>query len=281
MAKNNLDTIPLGSGKIYIKVFDDDVKEKLKTNKGVLTLLPEIEKRENIAGWVSGGASLEYKPEFYTAEDDLGYVKRTIVTKEENTLKTGICTWNGNTLANLSPTARVEENLNYRFTRIGGVGNDDGKQYVIDFHHIDKELGDARIILVGKNEAGFTIQFAKDKESTLEEEIKASVLDDEGTQVIYLEDLKKTMLHLTSEEGSATGKTKIVVSETLGNGNSYVYKIDNTITIPSEGQVCSTLTTWDGSAEIAATTGKQILLVEVDSSKKAVKAGFVSVVAKA
>lgn len=281
MAKNNLDTIPLGSGKIYIKVFDDDVKEKLKTNKGVLTLLPEIEKRENIAGWVSGGASLEYKPEFYTAEDDLGYVKRTIVTKEENTLKTGICTWNGNTLANLSPTARVEENLNYRFTRIGGVGNDDGKQYVIDFHHIDKELGDARIILVGKNEAGFTIQFAKDKESTLEEEIKASVLDDEGTQVIYLEDIKKTTLHLTSVAGSTSGKTKITVEETKGTGNSYVYSVGDTIVIPEEGEDCSTLTTWDGSAEVTATTGKQLLLVEVDSSKKAVKAGFVSVVAKA
>lgn len=281
MAKNNLDTIPLGSGKIYIKVFDDDVKEKLKTNKGVLTLLPEIEKRENIAGWVSGGASLEYKPEFYTAEDDLGYVKRTIVTKEENTLKTGICTWNGNTLANLSPTARVEENLNYRFTRIGGVGNDDGKQYVIDFHHIDKELGDARIILVGKNEAGFTIQFAKDKESTLEEEIKASVLDDEGTQVIYLEDIKKTTLHLTSVAGSTSGKTKITVEETKDTGNSYVYSVGDTIVIPEEGEDCSTLTTWDGSAEVTATTGKQLLLVEVDSSKKAVKAGFVSVVAKA
>lgn len=281
MAKNNLETIPLGSGKIYIKVFDDDVKEKLKTNKGVLSLLPEIEKRDNLAGWVSGGASLEYKPEYYTAEDDLGYVKRTIVTKEENTLKTGVCTWNGNTLANLSSTARVEENLNYRFTRIGGVGNDDGKQYVIDFHHIDKELGDARIILVGKNEAGFTIQFAKDKESVLEEEIKAGVLDDEGTQVIYLEDLKKTTLHLTSEEGSSTGKTKIVVSETLTTGNTYVYSIADTVIIPTEGQDCSTLTAWDGSAEITAATDKQLLLVEVDSSKKAVKAGFVSVVAKA
>ena len=281
MSKNNLETIPLGSGKIYIKVFDDDVKEKLKTNTGVLSLLPEIEKRENIAGWVSGGASLEYKPEFYTAEDDLGYVKRTIVTKEENTLKTGICTWNGNTLANLSSTARVEENLTHRFTRIGGVGNDDGKQYIIDFHHIDKELGDARIILVGKNEAGFTIQFAKDKESVLEEEIKAGVLDDEGTQVIYLEDLKKTTLHLTSVEGTGSGDTKITVEEAKGTGNSYVYSVYDTIAIPTEGEDCSSMTTWDGVADITADSDKQILIVEVDSSKKAVKAGFTSVVSKA
>ena len=41
------------------------------------------------------------------------------------------------------------------------------------------------------------------------------------------------------------------------------------------------MTTWDGVADITADSDKQILIVEVDSSKKAVKAGFTSVVSKA
>ena len=41
------------------------------------------------------------------------------------------------------------------------------------------------------------------------------------------------------------------------------------------------MTEWDGTADITAETGKQLLLVEVDSSKKAVKAGVITVKAKA
>ena len=279
--KNNLETIPLGSGILYSLLLNDTVKELLKDDTGLNKLIAMVEKRENIVGWVSGGASLEYKPDTYTAEDDLGYVRRTIITKEETTLKTGVCTWNANTLNQLSSTGRVTEDLNKRILRIGGIANDRGEEYVLIFHHIDKELGDSLIIVTGKNTAGFTIQFQKDKETTLDDEIKANTLDDEGTQVIYYEYLPETTLHVESKEGSTTGKTKITVDEPIQEKNSYVYKVDDTIVIPVEGENCSGLTAWDGTAEIAAASNKQLLLVEVDSSKKAVKAGLVSVVSKA
>lgn len=279
--ENNITQIPLGSGNIYAKVFSEDIKEKLADDFKLRQLLAEVIKDENMLGRVSGGASLEYKPDFYTAEDDLGFVKRTIITKEETTLKVGLCTWNANTISQMTNTAKVTKNLNSRVVRIGGISKDDGKEYLIVFHHLDSEIGDSYIIIVGKNTAGFTIQFQKDKESVVDDEIKANVLDDEGTQVIYMEDIPGTTLHLKSEEGVETGTTKITVTEDKATGNSYVYDINNTIAIPAEGEDCSSMTSWDGTSEIEVETGKQLLVVEVDSTNKAVKAGFVTVKAKA
>lgn len=276
----SVEQIQIGSGKIYSKVFDHSIKDKLKDNSKLKELLVEVLKEENRIGYVSGGASLEYKPTFYTAEDDLGYVKRTILTKEETILKTGICTWNGNTLAQMASTARVTEDLTKRILRVGGVSNDDGKEYLIVFHHIDKLIGDSYIFIVGKNSAGFTLKFEKDKETTIDDEIQANILDDDGTQLIYLEEIPDTTLHITSEAGSTTGNTKITVEEPLTEGNSYVYSVKDTIVIPAANEDCSSLTTWDGSSDIVAEKNKQILIVEVDSSKKSIKAGFTSVITK-
>ncbi len=76
-------TITLGSGDLYITEFE-----------GIIPTNAEIEKEENLAGYIQGGAEIEYKPEFYTAEDDQGKAKKTIITKEEAKLKSGIMTWN-------------------------------------------------------------------------------------------------------------------------------------------------------------------------------------------
>ena len=83
--------IVLGSGKLYIDEFN--------------TTLPEdaaIEVEAKLLGYIQGGASLSYKPSFYEAKDDLGVVSKKIITDEEATLKSGIMTWNGETLKKLS-----------------------------------------------------------------------------------------------------------------------------------------------------------------------------------
>ena len=92
------DEMILGSGYLYITEFT--------------TAIPadgDFEVAANKLGYIEGGASLEYKPTFYTAKDDLGLVTKTVITDEEVTLKSGICTLNGNTLKKLSATARVTE----------------------------------------------------------------------------------------------------------------------------------------------------------------------------
>lgn len=170
--------IVLGSGKVYVAEFTGTIPEA-----------STIETDGNLLGLIQGGATLEYKPEFYTAEDDLGLVSKTIITKEEATFKSGIMTWCGKTLQKLCATARVTETDNKRTVKIGGKSNDDGKSYVIHFVHEDAADGDVRVTVIGKNQAGFSLAFAKDKETVIDAEFKAQPHDSEGTLIIYEEEI--------------------------------------------------------------------------------------------
>lgn len=181
MAKKDKTRIILGSGKLYITKFTGEVPEK-----------DSICINENLFGYIQGGATLEYKPTFYTAKDDLGCVEKTIITEEEATLKSGVMTFNANSLNTLCATGRVtdSEDGKYRILKIGGIENADGEKYVICFHHVDKKDGDIWVIIVGVNQSGFSIAFAKDKETVVDAEFKALVQDNEGTLIQYIEEIK-------------------------------------------------------------------------------------------
>lgn len=170
--------IVLGSGKLYTSEFSGTVPDDAT-----------LEVETNLLGLIQGGASLEYKPKFYEAKDDLGLVQKTILTEEEVTLKSGVLTWNGKTLKKLSSTARVTEANGKRTVKIGGLNNQDGKKYIIRFVHEDEVDGDIRITIVGNNQAGFSFKFAKDKETVVDAEFKAAPMDNEGTLIMYEEDI--------------------------------------------------------------------------------------------
>ena len=89
-------------------------------------------------------------------------------------------------------------------------------------------------------------------------------------------------LNVVSAEGTETGKTKITVTPTITEGNSYVYKTDTTVTLPTAyGEQVSDWTPWNGTDDITATTGNEIGIVETDDSGNAVAAGKTTVTAKA
>lgn len=85
---------------------------------------------------------------------------------------------------------------------------------------------------------------------------------------------------MTSAAGTTSGKTALTVSPALTSGNSYKYKIAATPTVPTVGDVCASgYTNWNGTDEIAAESGKTIVVVEVDSENKAVRIGSATIVA--
>lgn len=176
-----MDRIVLGSGKLYVDEFTGTLPEDTA-----------IEKEENLLGYIQGGATLSYTPTFYEAKDDLGIVSKKIITEEEAVLKSGVMTWNGDTLKKLTPTARVttDTSKKTKTVKIGGLGNNDGKKYVLHFVHEDSVDGDIRITIVGSNEAGFELSFAKDKETVINAEFKAQPHDSEGTLILYKEEVK-------------------------------------------------------------------------------------------
>lgn len=175
----NTEKIVLGSGKLYVTEFTDTLPEDAA-----------IEVESNLIGLIQGGATLAYTPTFYEAKDDLGLVSKKFLTEEVVVLRSGIMTWNGNTIEKLTATARVTEAEGVRTVKIGGIDNYSGKQYVIHFVHTDDVDGDIRITIVGSNEAGFEMAFAKDKETVINAEFKAQPQDKEGTLILFKEEDK-------------------------------------------------------------------------------------------
>ena len=88
-------------------------------------------------------------------------------------------------------------------------------------------------------------------------------------------------LTVNSVAGSATGDTKITVNPAKENaGNVYKYKVAAEAVTVGYGQNLRNWTTWDGKADIKATTGQKITVVECDGTYKALNAGSASVTAK-
>lgn len=88
-------------------------------------------------------------------------------------------------------------------------------------------------------------------------------------------------LVVTSAEGTATGDTKITVNPAKENSNNvYKYKVATDEVTVGYGQNLRNWTSWDGKADIKATTGQKITVVECDGTYKALNAGSTSVTAK-
>ncbi len=85
-------------------------------------------------------------------------------------------------------------------------------------------------------------------------------------------------LTVVSIAGTAAQKTKVYVNPVKEGDNKYFYKTGAApLTFPAYGETISN-TTWDGTAEISGVTGgNQIMIIETDSSGKALKAGIATV----
>lgn len=170
--------IVLGSGKLYLVEFT-----------GTIPADATIETDANLLGLISGGATVSYKPTYYTAKDDLGIARKTVLIEEEATLKSGIMKWSGDTLKKLAATAIVTEASSKRTVKIGGIANQNGKQYVVRFVHDDPADGIVRVTVVGSNQAELAISFVKDKETVIDAEFLAIPNDTNGTLIIFEEEI--------------------------------------------------------------------------------------------
>ena len=81
--------------------------------------------------------------------------------------------------------------------------------------------------------------------------------------------------------GSTAGGTNVYVNPTLGASNKYYYRTGAVpLAYPSYGETISE-TEWDGTSELAGlTAGNQIMIIETDSSGKALKAGVAEITTK-
>lgn len=107
------------------------------------------------------------------------------------------------------------------------------------------------------------------------------IKDEAFCAVIPASSEPETLGELTVESaaGTTTGKTAITVSPAKAEGNSYKIKMAANPTLPEYDAVISGgYSNWDGEAEIEATAGQKIVVVEVDGENKAKKAGEATIV---
>ena len=74
------------------------------------------------------------------------------------------------------------------------------------------------------------------------------------------------VLTVTSVAGSVSGQTAITVDPAKTAGRTYVYKTDVTVAIPAYDASLAIWTPWNGTDEIVATTGNEIVIAEVFGS---------------
>lgn len=196
--KGTKEKVTLGSGKLYMSEFTGDFAEDFAD------ILEQLMTEENHAGWIKGGASIVYKPTMTVEKDDLGHIIKEILVEEEATLKSGLFTWNGNTLKKLTSTAQIttetRNGVTYRRLKVGGTGNDDGKQYAILFVHEDPVEGNCYLLVVGRNSAGFTITFAADSATVIDAEFTCKPHDERGTLLEFIEEIDPDYQETYTEE---------------------------------------------------------------------------------
>ena len=88
-------------------------------------------------------------------------------------------------------------------------------------------------------------------------------------------------LKVTSAAGTKAGDTKVTVTPAVTDSNTYKYKVGENLDMPVKGQNVKGWAVWDGSSDITAEAGKEIVIVECDSNYKTVGAGKTMVTAKA
>jgi len=171
-----MDEIILGSGDLYLVEYAD----------GELPSDATIEVAGNMVGAISGGASLEYKPTMYEVEDDNNKIHKRMITKEEVTFKSGILTFDLANLAMLSHTEVTDDAVGGKKTiKIGGKKT--LTSYVLQFVHTKDDENKLRIRMVATAGDGFTLTFAKDKETVTDATFKALSQTD-GTLVEIIDE---------------------------------------------------------------------------------------------
>ena len=156
------------------------------------------------------------------------------------------------------------------------------------------DLSDGRMVVIelynALNTADFNFTYADKNEGTLAVEFHAHQenVDDYDLApfaIYYFETDESDLDEITvsSAAGSASGTTALTISGyTPGTGETYLYKTDETAapTIGYHGVPDYTWTTWDGTSDIAATTGYYIAVISVNAKGRTLAYGSTTVTAK-
>lgn len=180
--RTNEKPITIGSCTAYLQEFN-----------GTLPGVADICVDANRFAYTKSGATITYSQESQDVSDDLGLIRKTVYSGDEATVALGLLGWIGTTLAKAISTASVTTtgtgNNLHRITKIGGVGNDNGKRYVICLHHHDEQDGDCWWMGVGKNTEGLELQYQMEDGTVFNPSFKLEPYDENGHLLWFEEEI--------------------------------------------------------------------------------------------
>lgn len=205
-------------------------------------------------------------------------------------------------------TTLVESTPQNFATALGGTATTSGKKTTVtmqtaigDDAYLDNlcwvgDISDGSLVLIclynALNTANFNFTFTDKGEGAYSVEFHAcqdDVLDYDTApfEVVFFDvDGDLTELTVTSAAGTNVGGTKLTLTNTLGSGEKYVFKVGTTTNAPALAyhEIADyTWEQWDGSSDIAvgaSANSKKATLAVVDSSSRAVKKGSFTLVVK-
>ncbi len=177
----NTNQVIMGAGKWYLKPY----------TTGEINL-EEIAVEANLLGYTQGGATVTYTPETYTIEDDIGMIKRTFMVKADAEMKTGLLTFDVQSLAALLSVGQISQNTekNRNILKLGG-GRAELRRFAVVFEY-EKDKAKNQFIRVGMiatNTAAMEFAFVKDKETVPDITFTAGTNGVDDTILIFEEDV--------------------------------------------------------------------------------------------
>lgn len=157
----------LGSGDLYIVAYTGTIPEN-----------EDIEIESNRIGGIKGGATLTYKPTIYSTTDDMRRMKKSLITAEEATFKSGFLSFDLGEIAKLCLGAAFNTTAEEDTLEVGGGMTI--QQYVLRFVHTMDTGLKVRTTMVGIPSSGFELAFNPEKESTTNAEFSAAPMDNKG-----------------------------------------------------------------------------------------------------
>lgn len=276
-----------------------NVFKNIQLNAGILvdSFDPVTREIGNIIGATSGGVNFTATPEYVDFGDDVDNCPKNV--KELKKLVSWEVKMAGSFIsvtAELAKTlvAAADEDGSGKVVPRNELLSRDFKDiwWIGDYSNINSDTTEEQAgfcaihLLNGLSTTGFAIQSTKNGKGVFAFEFTGHYSIDstdvvpfelfiqEGTEDEYSMDV-------TSVAGTTTGTTKITISETPGTGETLKYKTGSSVPIPEEGSSVTAYSNWDGTADITATTGNDIVVVILDSNNKTVHAGKTTVVSKA
>ena len=158
----------LGSGDLYIMAYSG----------GDFPADGTIETSANMIGGIKGGATVSYTPTIYSVSDDMRRMKKSLITAEEATFKTGYLSFDLGEIAQIALGSHLDTYGAKSTLAVGG--GQTITEYLLRFVHTMGNGKKVRVSMIGTPVSGFELAFSPENESVINAEFSAVPMNAQG-----------------------------------------------------------------------------------------------------